>query len=79
MNTHLLGGLVLGALTILVGVAWVFGALRRRRERELTAATYAATGGVVYTIFQLGCAGLLIFGGLAILGLMLAGGPGASR
>ena len=79
MNTHLLGGLVLGALTILVGVAWVFGALRRRRERELTAATYAATGGVVYTIFQLGCAGLLIFGGLAILGLMLAGGPAASR
>jgi hypothetical protein len=75
MNTHLLGGLVLGGLTILVGVAWVFGALRRRRERALTAATYAATGGVVYTIFQLGCAGLLIFAGLAILGLMLAGGP----
>lgn len=79
MNTHLLGGLILGGLTILVGVAWVFGALRRRRERELTAATYAATGGVVYTIFQLGCAGALIFGGLAILGLMLAGGPSTSR
>lgn len=79
MNTHLLGGLVLGGLAILVGVAWVLGALRRRRERALTAATYAATGGVVYTIFQLGCAGLLIFGGLAILGLMLAGGPSSSR
>ena len=79
MNLHLLGGLVLGGLTVLVGVAWVFGALRRRRERALTAATYAATGGVVYTIFQLGCAGLLIFGGLAILGLMLAGGPSGSR
>jgi len=79
MNTHLLGGLVLGGLTILVGIAWVFGALRRRRERALTAATYTATGGVVYTIFQLGCAGLLIFGGLAILGLMLAGGPSSSR
>jgi len=79
MNTHLLGGLVLGGLTILVGVAWVFGALRRRRERDLTAATYAATGGVVYTIFQLGCAGLLIFAGLVILGLMLAGGPTSSR
>jgi len=77
--THLLGGLVLGGLTILVGVAWVFGALRRRRERALTAPTYAATGGVVYTVFQIGCAGLLILAGVAILGLMLAGGPGGSH
>ena len=76
MNMHLLGGLVLGGLTVLVGVAWVFGALRRRRQRAMTAATYAATGGVVYIVFQLGCAGLLIFGGIAILGLMLAGGAG---
>ncbi len=75
MSRHLLGGLVLGGLTILVGVAWVFGALRRQRDRATSAPTYAATGGVVYTIFQLGCAGLLILGGIAILGLMLAGGP----
>jgi hypothetical protein len=74
MSLHLLGGLTLGGLTILVGIAWVFGALRRRRDRAETAATYAATGGVVYTVFQLGCAGLLIAGGIAILGLMLAGG-----
>ena len=79
MNLHLLGGLILGGLTIIVGVAWVFGALRRRRERALTAPTYAATGGVVYTVFQIGCAGLLILGGVAILGLMLAGGAGSSR
>jgi hypothetical protein len=74
MSLHLLGGLVLGGLTVLVGVAWILGALRRRRDRAHTAATYTATGGVVYTIFQIGCAGLLILGGLAILGLMLAGG-----
>ena len=79
MSAHLLGGLVLGGLTILVGVAWVFGALQRRRDRAATAPTYAATGGVVYTVFQLGCAGLLIFAGLVILGLMLAGGPTSSR
>ncbi len=74
MNLHLLGGLVLGGLAVLVGVAWVLGALRRRSHRAETAATYAATGGIVYTVFQLGCAGLLIVGGIAILGLMLAGG-----
>jgi hypothetical protein len=48
--------------------------VRRRRDRALTAPTYAATGGVVYTVFQIGCAGLLILGGIAILGLMLVGG-----
>lgn len=75
VNQHLLGGLLLGGLAVLVGVAWILGALRRRRDRADTAPTYAATGGIVYTIFQIGCAGLLIVAGLAILGLMLAGGP----
>jgi len=73
MSLHLLGGSVMGGLAILVGLAWVFGALRRRRDRAETAPTYAATGGIVYTVFQLGCAGLLIVGGLGILALMLAG------
>jgi hypothetical protein len=68
----------MGGLAVVVGLTWVLGALRRRRERAVTAPTYAATGGVVYTVFQLGCAGLLIVAGLAILALMLAGGSGSS-
>jgi hypothetical protein len=72
MSQHLVGGLVLGCLVIVVGLAWAFGALRRRRERAGSEPTYVATGGVVYTVFQLGCAGLLIVAGLAILGLVLA-------
>ncbi len=74
MSGHLLGGLVMGGLAVLVGVGWILGALRRRSDRAEMAPTYAATGGVVYTAFQIGCASLLILGGLAILGLMLLGG-----
>ncbi len=61
----------MGAAVVLVGVAWVLGAVRRIRDRALAAPTYAATGGVVYTVFQVGCAGILIVAGLAILVLML--------
>jgi hypothetical protein len=75
MDRHLLGGLVMGGLAVLVGVAWVLGAVRRVRDRALTAPTYAATGGVVYTVFQVGCAGVLILSGILILVLVLVGGP----
>ena len=61
----------MGAVAVLVGVAWVLGAVRRVRDRALAAPTYAATGGVVYTVFQVGCAGILIVAGLAILVLMV--------
>ncbi|PZR97017.1 MAG: hypothetical protein DLM67_08990 [Candidatus Nephthysia bennettiae] len=61
----------MGAVTVLVGVAWVLGAVRRVRDRALAAPTYAATGGVVYTVFQVGCAGVLILAGLGILALIL--------
>jgi hypothetical protein len=71
MNAQHLGGVVMGALVLLVGLAWVLGAIRRVRDRALTAPTYAATGGVVYTVFQIGCAGVLIVAGLAILILMV--------
>jgi hypothetical protein len=71
MDAQHLGGVVMGGLVLLVGVAWVLGAIRRVRERALTAPTYAATGGVVYTVFQIGCAGLLIVAGLVILVLMV--------
>jgi hypothetical protein len=71
MTPQQLGGLAMGAVAVLVGVAWVLGAVRRVRDRALAAPTYAATGGVVYTVFQVGCAGVLIVAGLAILVLIL--------
>ncbi|MBJ7611634.1 MAG: hypothetical protein JF924_04850 [Candidatus Dormibacteraeota bacterium] len=71
MTPQQLGGIAMGAVTVLVGVAWVLGAVRRVRDRALAAPTYAATGGVVYTVFQVGCAGVLILAGLGILALIL--------
>lgn len=71
MTPQHLGGIALGAAAVLVGVAWVVGAVRRVRDRALAAPTYAATGGVVYTVFQVGCAGILIIAGLLILALVL--------
>jgi hypothetical protein len=71
MTPQQLGGIAMGSVAVLVGLAWVLGAVRRVRDRALAAPTYAATGGVVYTVFQVGCAGVLIVAGLAILGLIL--------
>lgn len=62
----------MGLLALVLGVALVLGALRRRRQMVRgNAPTYAATGGVVYTVFQMGCAGLLILAGVVLLAVML--------
>jgi len=79
MDKHLLGGLALGGLALVLGITLVAGPLRRRASRADMEATYAAAGGPLYTIFQLGCAGLMIVFGLAILGLTALGGPPGPR
>jgi Ca2+/H+ antiporter len=71
VSSHLVGGLVMGCLALLLGIGLVLGALQRRRMRFQNAPTYVATGGVIYTVFQFGCAGLLIAAGAFILALML--------
>jgi hypothetical protein len=70
VNSHLAGGLVLGAASMILGIGLVIAALRRRRMRETNAPTYRATGGPLYIAFQLGCAGLLIAAGILLLGIM---------
>jgi len=74
VDRHLLGGLAMGFLAILAGAGLLAGALRRRGRGVEGGATYAAAGGPLYTVFQIGCAGLLILGGAGILGLVLLGG-----
>jgi hypothetical protein len=60
-------GLAMGGFAVLVGVAWLLGAVNTRRSRAEIGPTYAATGGPVYTAVQLGCAGVLMLIGLGII------------
>jgi hypothetical protein len=71
VNSHLVGGLLMGGLALLLGAGMIAAAVQRRRMRFQNAPTYQATGGVIYTAFQLGCAGLLIVAGIITLAVML--------
>jgi hypothetical protein len=61
------GGFGLGLLAFLIGVAGIAAALRTRRRRARFPETYGASGGVVYTTVQVGCAGSLLLGGLGLM------------
>ena len=65
------GGIGLGLFAVLIGAGGVAAAIRTRRRREHIAATYGATGGIVYTIVQAGCSSLLLLGGLGLVVLAL--------
>jgi uncharacterized membrane protein HdeD (DUF308 family) len=65
------GGLVLGIFAFLLGVAAIVAALRRRRNRERYPETYAASGGIMYTIATAGCGAVLLLGGLGLIVLAL--------
>lgn len=65
------GGLGLGLLAALIGFAGIAAAIRTRRRRARYAETYASTGGIVYTVVQVGCSGLLLAGGVALMVLAL--------
>jgi hypothetical protein len=60
-------GIGLGLFACLIGVGGVLAALNRHRRRAEIAVTYGSTGGVVYTVVQAGCSGLLLLGGLGLI------------
>lgn len=60
-------GFVLGGFAVLLGLALSAAALRRRRRRALYGDTYHETGGVAYTIVQMGCAALFVLGGVVLV------------
>ena len=61
------GGFGLGLLAFLIGAAGVMAALRTRRRRAGNPDMYGATGGVAYTVVQVGCSGLLVLGGIGLM------------
>ncbi|TMB45267.1 MAG: hypothetical protein E6J53_06455 [Chloroflexi bacterium] len=63
---------VLGVFAFLLGMGAIAVALRRRRGRSRYPETYAATGGIVYTVVQIGCGAVLLLGGLGLMILALA-------
>ena len=62
-------GLLLGVFAFLLGVGAIAAALRRRRGKARYPETYAATGGIVYTIVQMGCGAILLLGGAGLVAL----------
>jgi uncharacterized membrane protein HdeD (DUF308 family) len=63
--------LVLGIFAFLLGIAGIGAAIRRRRGRERYPETYAASGGILYTVASAGCGVVLLAGGLGLVILTL--------
>lgn len=60
----------MGLLALLVGLAGIAAAVRTRRRLRYSE-TYASSGGIVYTVVQVGCSGILLAGGVALMVLAL--------
>lgn len=64
-------GFLLGVFAFLLGVGAIAAALRRRQGKMRYPETYAATGGVAYTIVQIGCGAVLLLGGAGLIALAM--------
>jgi hypothetical protein len=71
MGGQEVAGLGLGILAVLLGAGGIAAAIRTRRRRSEIAVTYGSTGGIVYTVVQAGCSGVLMLGGLGLIAVVL--------
>ncbi len=69
MAGYFSGGLLLGVFTVLLGIGAIAAALRRRRGMTAYPETYAAIGGIAYTVVQIGCGAVLLIGGVGLIAL----------
>jgi hypothetical protein len=65
------GGIGLGLLAFLIGAAGIAAAVRTRRRRATYANTYAASGGIIFTVVQIGCSGVLLLAGIGLMTLAI--------
>ena len=65
------GGFGLGLLATLLGIGGISAAVRTRRRRARYAEAYASTGGIVYTVVQVGCSGILLLIGVVLMALAI--------
>ena len=61
----------LGILAVLLGIGGMIGAILTRRRRAEIAPTYGSTGGIFYTMVQLGCSGAMLLGGVLLITVVL--------
>jgi hypothetical protein len=61
----------MGILAALIGAGGIAAAIRTRRRRAEIAPTYGHTGGIIYTVVQAGCSGVLMLGGLGLILVVL--------
>jgi hypothetical protein len=61
----------MGLLAVLLGAGGIAAAVRTRRRRAEIAITYGSVGGIVYTVVQAGCSGVLMLGGVGLIALVL--------
>ncbi len=70
-----LAAFVMGGFAMLIGLGWIFGAVSTRRRRSEISPTYTAAGGAAYSVFQFGCAAIMILLGIGlIVGMLIEGG-----
>jgi hypothetical protein len=67
MSGEQAAGIGMGLFACLIGAGGIVAAVQRRRRRAEIAATYGSTGGIVFTVVQAGCSGLLVAGGLGLI------------
>jgi hypothetical protein len=61
----------MGILAALIGAGGIVAAIRTRSRRADIAPTYGHTGGIVYTVVQAGCSGVLMLGGLGLIAVVV--------
>lgn len=62
---------MLGIFVFLIGIGAIAAAMRRRRSRVDYPETYAGSGGIAYTVVQVGCGGVLLLSGAGLIALAL--------